>query len=129
MTINLITGEEHEPRREDYITKIAPVAPYGDCPLWKTFLRKVTGDDNDLQQYLQRVAGYCLTGHTYEQALFFLYGTGGNGKGTFVSTLAAIWGDYHIAAPMETFVETKNERHETELAMLRGARLVTATET
>jgi putative DNA primase/helicase len=79
--------------------------------------------------YLQRVVGYCLTGHTHEHALFFLYGTGANGKSVFVNTVSSIMGDYAVTAPIETFTETCNERHETELARLQGARLVTANET
>jgi putative DNA primase/helicase len=43
--------------------------------------------------------------------------------------LVAIWGDYAVVAPMEMFVETKGDRHPTELAFLRGARLVVALET
>ena len=82
-----------------------------------------------MQSYLQRVAGYCLTGHTIEHAMFFLYGTGANGKSVFVNTFAGVMGDYAITAPMEAFVESRGERHPTELAMLRGARLVIATET
>jgi putative DNA primase/helicase len=38
-------------------------------------------------------------------------------------------GDYHRTAPIETFTDSKNERHPTDLAGLRGARLVTAVET
>ena len=52
----------------------------GDCTLWFQFLDKVTGGDLELQRYLQRVAGYCLTGITSEHVLFFLYGTGPTGK-------------------------------------------------
>ena len=47
----------------------------------------------------------------------------------FVNTLAGIWGDYAITAPVDLFMASNTERHPTELAMLRGARLVTATET
>lgn len=78
---------------------------------------------------MQRVAGYCLTGSTQEHGLFFLYGTGSNGKSVFVNTLFTLLGDYAANAPMETFMETRTERHPTDLAGLRGARLVTATET
>ncbi len=76
-----------------------------------------------------RMAGYCLTGSTQEHALFFFYGTGSNGKSVFVNTLFTILGDYAANAPMETFMETRTERHPTDLAGLRGSRLVTATET
>jgi P4 family phage/plasmid primase-like protien len=61
--------------------------------------------------------------------IFFLHGTGANGKTVFTSAVSGIMGDYALAAPMDTFIESKIDRHPTELAMLRGARLVTATET
>ena len=93
------------------------------------FLDTVTGGDADLQAYLQRMAGYCLTGVTTEHALFFLYGTGANGKSVFVNTLTAIMGDYATVAAMDMFMATHGDRHPTDMAGLRGARLVTAIET
>ena len=58
MTINLRTGEQYAPRPEDYCTKIAPVAPGGDCPLRRDFLARITDGDTDLQAYLARMCGY-----------------------------------------------------------------------
>jgi len=87
------------------------------------------GNDAQLALFMQRVAGYCLTGSTQEHALFFCYGTGGNGKGVFVNAISGIMGDYATTAPMETFVASNNDRHPTELAGLMGARLVSAQET
>jgi putative DNA primase/helicase len=52
-----------------------------------------------------------------------------NGKSTFIDAITKCIGDYHRTAPIETFSESKSERHPTDLAGLRGARLVTATET
>ena len=75
------------------------------------------------------MAGYALTGVTHEHALFFACGTGGNGKSTFLNAIASCVGDYHRAAPIETFTESNNDRHPTDLAGLRGARMVTAIET
>ena len=75
------------------------------------------------------MCGYALTGATSRARLFFLWGPGANGKGTFVNTIAGILGDYHRTAPIETFTATFSDRHPTDLAGLRGARLVTATET
>jgi putative DNA primase/helicase len=75
------------------------------------------------------MAGYCLTGSTHEHALFFCYGTGANGKTTLVNAITNCVGDYHRTAPIETFTQSHNDRHPTELAALRGARLVTAIET
>ena len=130
MTIDLRTGENRPARREDYSTKCSAVAPKKMAtPLWDSFIGRITGGDTDLAAYLQRVAGYCLTGHVKEHVLFFLFGHGANGKSVFVNTLAGIWGDYAIAAPADLCMASNFERHPTELAMLRAARLVTATET
>ena len=128
-TVDLRTGATlpHDPAR--YITRITAVAPGGDCPLWQKFLGEVTNDDGELQSFLQRIAGYALTGSIEEHALFFFYGTGGNGKGVFLNAVSAILGDYAAVAPMEAFIATQGERHPTDLAGLRGARLVTAQET
>ncbi len=129
-TINLRTGERYTPRQEDYCTKMSPVVGMdGDCPLWRAFLARVTDDDIELQAYLARVCGYWLTGHTREHALFFLYGTGANGKSVFIETIQGIMGDYATSTPVETFMVARGERHPTELAALRGARLVVAPET
>jgi putative DNA primase/helicase len=127
--IDLRTCEMREHRSDDYCTHMTAVAPGGACPMWHAFLNRISAGDEALQQYLQRVCGYALTGLTREHALFFLWGTGGNGKGTFITTVAGILGDYHRTAPIETFTATFSDRHPTDLAGLRGARLVTATET
>lgn len=116
--------------REQYITKQAAVAPTAGEPVrWLRFLTTVTNGNADVIAYLQRFAGYALTGDTSEHAMAFLYGTGANGKGTFINAMLGIMKDYAITAPIETFAESKNERHSTELARLRGARLVATEET
>lgn len=117
----------HDPMR--CITKITAAAPSEDCPMWRRFLDEITNANLDLQLFLQRVAGYSLTGSTREHALFFAHGTGANGKGVFINTITAVLGDYAKTAGMETFVASQSDRHPTELAGLMGARLVTAQET
>ena len=127
--VDLRTGVVSPNDPAQYMTKITAVAPGGECPLWRRFLVEITGGNKELEKFLQRTAGYCLTGSTREHALFFLYGTGGNGKGVFLNTISAILGDYAVVAPMETFTATQGDRHPTDLAMLRSARLVTSQET
>ncbi|CAJ0781085.1 hypothetical protein LMG18090_01274 [Ralstonia mannitolilytica] len=128
--VDLRTGRMRAHRREDRMTKVTTATPqHGGCPAWLTFLSDITGGSTDLAAYLQRVVGYCLTGVTSEHALFFLYGTGANGKSVFVNVLATILGDYAANAPMDTFMEARGDRHPTELAGLRGARLVSSIET
>lgn len=127
--VDLKTGVMRPHERTDYMTKVSAVTPEGDCPLWRSFLARITDQDEALQRYFQRMAGYALTGSTSAHALFFLYGRGANGKSVFINALSGIMGDYATTAPMETFIASNNDRHPTDLAGLRGARLVTATET
>jgi putative DNA primase/helicase len=127
--VDLKTGRTRANDRADRMTKITTATPGGECPQWTVFLSNVTGGDADLQAYLQRMVGYCLTGVTSAHALFFLYGTGANGKSVFANVISTILGDYATTASMDTFVETRGDRHPTDLAGLRGARFVTAIET
>jgi putative DNA primase/helicase len=127
--VDLRTGRKRANDRADRMTKITTATPGGDCPQWMAFLSDIAGGDVDLQTYLQRMAGYCLTGVTSAHALFFLYGTGANGKSVFANVISTILGDYAATASMDTFVETRGDRHPTDLAGLRGARFVTAIET
>ena len=78
------------------------------------------GGDATLSAYLQRAMGYSLTGDIREEKLFFLYGTGGNGKGTFLNTIQAILGDYVLTAATETFTANAGNRHLTELARFQA---------
>lgn len=131
-TYDLRNGIGRPPNPADYITKktACSVAPAGTPhPLWTAFLNKVTAGNVELQTFLQRYIGYCCTGATNEHVFVFAYGTGANGKGTFINTIARIFGDYATVADTDTFLVTKNERHPTDLAKLCGARLVVAQET
>jgi putative DNA primase/helicase len=131
MYCDLRTGQLKQPDPKDYITKItaAPAAPRGTPhPLWSAFLKRVTDDDAALQAYLQRMAGYCLTGSIKEHALFFLYGGGANGKSVFVNTLLGIWNDYALTIGTDMLMVSHSERHPTEIARLRGCRLAVAGE-
>ena len=120
---------KHDPG--DYLTKITGVAPdyQQTTPAWDAFLARVMDGHGDMIEYLQRVAGYSLTGSTQEHALFFCYGHGANGKTTFLDAITGATGDYHKTAPIETFTASNHDRHPTDLAGLRGARVVTAVET
>ncbi|MEI8397251.1 MAG: phage/plasmid primase, P4 family, partial [Rhodospirillaceae bacterium] len=106
----------------------APVL-HDECPIWKGFLAHVLKNDQKLIDYLQKVIGYSLTGITGEQQLWFLHGSGRNGKGVFISTITQILGGYACVAGMETFTASNNDRHPTELARLIGARMVSSQET
>ena len=102
-TIDLRTGDTVKRNSSDLISKSAGVDPHGDCKRWQLFIKEITQDDAELALYLQKIAGYCLTGLVREQALFFLYGPGGNGKSVFLEAMAYVMGDYAVTTPAETF--------------------------
>lgn len=127
--IDLRTGQLGPHDRAAMMTRMTAAGPEGDCPHWRAFLVQVTGGSGELQRFLQRIVGYCLTGFIEEHAIFFLYGPGGTGKGVFINTIAALLSDYAAAAEMNLFTVATGERHTATLAMLHNARLVTAAET
>ena len=129
-TVDLRTGELREPDPTDGITKVTAVAPAdrADCPRWLQFLDETFGD-MDLIRFVQQWGGYSLTGETREHALVFGFGNGKNGKSVWLNTLTGILNDYAVTSAMDTFTASKSDRHPTDLAMLRGARLVSASET
>jgi putative DNA primase/helicase len=129
-TVDLTTGELRSPDADAMHSKSTSVAPAsGAMPTWDRFLREVTRDDDELTRYMQKLAGYCLTGSTREQTLNFVWGPGGNGKGVFLRALDGVMGEYAATAPMDSFASSKGDKHPTDLAGLMGARLVTSTET
>jgi putative DNA primase/helicase len=130
-TVDLHTGAIRPAEQGDYITKLTAVAPadHAHCPLWQQFLHETTAGDQGLIQFLRQWCEYVLTGSTREQALLFICGPGGNGKSVLLNTLSGIMGDYCKTAAMESLTASPGDRYPTDFAMLRGARLVCASET
>jgi putative DNA primase/helicase len=129
-TIDMLSGEFREHRQEDLITKIANVEynPDADCPMWKQFVREIMDYKGDIIKFVQTAAGWSLSGDISEQTMFILYGTGANGKSTFLNTIMYLLGDYAIATPTETFMKKSGDNYSNDVARLRGTRFVTTTE-
>lgn len=129
--VDLRAGTLRQARRNDMVTKLtacAPAAPGTQPERWLTFLHEIFNGDQDVIDFMQRAAGYALTGETREHKLLFLHGTGRNGKSVFLNTLMSIWGDYARRVPAATFLHSNTERHPTDIAGLHGARLAVASE-
>jgi putative DNA primase/helicase len=128
-TLDLRTGVLRESAPSDLNTRITNVVfdAQATCPLWVKHINFVTGGDPQLAGWLKRAVGYTLTGLTSEQKLFFLWGNGANGKSTFVDVIADLLGTY--ATQADAGLLTGSSEHPTQLASLRGARLVVADET
>lgn len=151
-TIDLTTGDCQPHQRHHLLTKCSAVVydPHAACPVWEAFLWRIMGgfvpmtgepepeaenrnqaDEraHHLTRFLQRMVGYALTGDVSEQVLFILWGSGSNGKSTFLNTLMDLLGAYAIKAAPNLLMVKKHEAHPTEHADLFGRRLVAAVET
>lgn len=129
-TLDLLTGELRESRREELCSHLAEVDYAADASYerWMGHVRFVCNDDPILMAYLQRAAGYSLTGNVGARSFFFLEGTGSNGKNAFVEPLMMVMGSYAKAATT-ALLTGGDEQHPTILADLQGARLVFIDET
>jgi P4 family phage/plasmid primase-like protien len=127
-TIELRTGELREHRREDLITKLAPVEydPEAPAPIWNAALERALPSES-LRRFFKRLCGYALTGDVSEHVLAVLYGTGANGKSTILNALLSAVGDYGMQAAPDLLI-AKRSSHPTEVADLFGMRLVASIE-
>ncbi len=129
-TVDLRTGELRPHRREDLLTKMAGAEyrPGAEAPTWEAFLERVLPGE-ELRGFVRRAAGYSATGDTSEQCMFINHGAGNNGKSTFQEALAAALGDYAMRAPTEMLMVRRTGGVPNDVARLKGARFVTASET
>lgn len=130
-TLDLQTGTLQPHAREDLLTFALPVAyeATASCPTWDAFLDCIMNGTQNLIHFLQRTIGYALTGVIREHVLLILWGTGRNGKSTFLNTLRTLLDSYAMKAPSELLMVSNNDRHPTERADLCGKRFVAAIET
>lgn len=128
-TINLKTATLQPHNRADLITKLAPVVyePTATAPTFDAFLARILPSES-LRRFVQRAAGYSLTGDTREDVLLIAFGHGHNGKTSLMQTLQALMGDYAIQTRPETLMIKRTEGIPNDVAGLKGARLVAASE-
>jgi putative DNA primase/helicase len=129
-TVDLRNGQLRPHRREDMLSLMTAVSPDEDSEdgTLQKFLQDITLEDEELEGYLRRLIGYCLTGDVRDHVLVFCHGGGANGKSTFLDMVLYVLGDYARQIPTETLMEARGERHPTEIANLKGVRLAVSSE-
>ena len=125
-TYDTSRNELIEPDRLHLLTKTCKVSyePSARCPTWDRFMDEITAGNTDLQRFLQRVAGTCLSGHLFDHAVFFFHGGGRNGKGTFLRTMLRICADYGCFLRGNTLMIQKGQTIPSDIATMKGKRLV-----
>ena len=71
-TIDLRNGTIREHAPADLITHCADVDfdPKADCPTWRQFLLEIMGWNQEMYMFIQKAAGWAITGDTSEQTMF-----------------------------------------------------------
>ena len=130
--VNLKNGEliPHDP---EYMSTRISFAEYDPNSTkkperWLQFLDEITDGNKPLQHYLQKAVGYSLSGSIREQCMFFCYGTGQNGKSTFLDIVSKICGTYSSHAQPESIMLSNKNGVLSDIARLKGARFVTTVE-
>lgn len=124
--INLRTGAFSKHSQYKLVTRrlCCSYAVGAQAPTWNRFLERVQPDP-EMRAFLARLAGYCLHGEVKDHVLPFHYGTGANGKGTFLEqALLKVAGSY--GAKLTDSLVYQSERGTTpylEIAGLCGKRL------
>jgi putative DNA primase/helicase len=124
-TQELITDPAHIVTR----TIAAEYDATATCPHWLQFIHDITGGDEQLAEYLQRVAGNCLLGTTKGRVII-LHGVTGTRKTTFTEALRTLLGDYGTTVPVKKLLgDNQYSNTDYYLIGLKGARMVSLHET
>ena len=109
------------------VSKAVNVAyePEATCPTWDKFRLDIAGGDDELAEYLQHVAARCISGDTRQRQFWVFYGSGANGKSTFIDVLCTLLGDDYAQKLSNSALSTKRfaSGHNEDVAVLRGKRL------
>jgi P4 family phage/plasmid primase-like protien len=129
--VDLRTGKLIKGNPELYITKRAPVAYTRGLTnmRWQQFLDFATDGDKEFQEWIQRAAGYSLTGLSRYDILFLVYGPAGSGKNTLVEAIVKCLGSSQYAFPLDSSILALDggSSRSTDLyhwAEMRGRRMV-----
>ena len=129
-TLNLKTGKLQPHCRGDLITRLIPIDydEHATCPLWMSFLERVTGAKPDLMSFLQKAVGYSLTGHARAVSFHPVWAWGEREKHVSKYRLVTL-GGLRTATRTETLLVKRGDQIPNDVARLAGARFVSAVET
>jgi len=101
------------------------------CHRWKRFLEEVFGLEDGVQDYIQQLIGYVITGETSMEQMWLLVGDGSNGKSTFLRVLQELLGNEYAQQTPESVLlgNPTPGQASSELARLKGVRLAVLHET
>jgi putative DNA primase/helicase len=129
-TVDLRTGQLREHRKTDLLTYCLDLdyRPDAECPRFERFLEEIFPGMPEMPSYMQRLAGVGCTGHTSEQCFAVFWGKGANGKSVLMDTYTNVFRAITATTAFSTFEEKASGGIPNDIAALRGARFVMASE-
>jgi putative DNA primase/helicase len=129
-TIDLRTGKLSSHAQDHYLTKVLQINwdEKAQCPTWENFINSSQWDKQEMVDYLQKAVGYSLTGDVREKCMFILHGPKDTGKSTFVEAMQMLLGEYAIKIQTQTLMWRRERQQSNDIAILKGARFVHASE-
>lgn len=129
-TVDLRTGKLRPHSQDDYLTKSLQIEydEKAQCPTWIEFINSSQWDKQEMIDYLQKAVGYSLTGDTREKCMFILHGPKDTGKSTFIEAMQMLLGEYAIKIQTQTLMWRRERQQSNDIAVLKGARFVHASE-
>ena len=128
--VDLRTGElqPHDPRLR--LTKQIDFEfdPDAEAPRFLQFLDEIFEGVDGMPDFIRRLTGYGITGHTGEQCFAIAYGHGANGKSALTDILGHVFRPITTNTAFSTFEQKPSGGIPNDIAALRGSRLVFASE-
>lgn len=136
--VDLLTGEIKPHSKSYMLSKNTNCkVSFEEPKVFLKFLHDIFKRDNpqeteEIINVQQLLLGESLTGRTNKDHLIILYGNGSNGKSTYISTINDVVGDYGTSMNSDMLLQKPNsssQANEFSLSALRGARIVSTSET
>lgn len=93
--VNLYTGKTANLSPKYFFTSKSHFSYHleAECPIFKNYLETVCEGDSKMILMLEELLGYLLTNQTKIQNIFYLFGTGKNGKSVFLDVVRELVGE------------------------------------
>jgi P4 family phage/plasmid primase-like protien len=127
--IELNTGNLRDGRMDDYLSNVLDCDYRGKdhtTDIISSFINDIFNNDIDMIDYMQKLLGYSITGHTNEQVWVIFTGEGSNGKSLLISLIEKLMKPWTMIAPYEVFFKTQKSSGGAtpHLTALRKKRIV-----
>lgn len=130
-TVSLESGLVTRHMPADLLTYCVDTPWYHDaqCPMFMRLVHRMTGEVQGVTNYALAALGYALLGENPERLIFFLNGPTSSGKSQLLYIVRTVLGSLAVESEADLITLVRHGRNARTENSIRGARLVTITET